>query len=100
MAHILFIESNPIGFEGIKKAKKHGHSVTFVTTDLNYYYKRNQLQPVQQNIDRIIELTSYDDMNQVEKDLLKSLGNEKPDSIMTFNELHVHVAAELAARFG
>lgn len=100
LAHILFVESNPIGFEGIIKAKEQGHRVTFVTTDLDYYRKRKQLQQVYQKIDRIIELSSYEPIDQVEKDIRKYLTDDEPDSIMTFNELHINVAAELTARFG
>ncbi|UFJ43135.1 ATP-grasp domain-containing protein [Brevibacillus humidisoli] len=100
LAHIMFIESNPIGFEGIRRAKERGHRITFATTDLDYYHRRNQLQPVLQSIDKIIELPSYDDMDQAEAEIRKWLGGDQLDSIMTFNELHVAVAAQMAARFG
>lgn len=100
VAHIVFVESNPIGFKGIEKAKELGHQVTFVTTDLSYYQARNQLQPVQGMIDRIIEVQTYDNIEQVQEEVIKAIGDARFDALMTFNELHVTVAAELAARFG
>jgi biotin carboxylase len=97
-ARIAFLESNlsGSGYEAFEFARRAGHQVVLVTSDLDYY-----LHAVSAPLDRsLLDEVVVCDTNDPAA-VCAALGAVEPvDAVLTMSELHVVVAAETAARLG
>jgi biotin carboxylase len=95
------VETNPSGLDTILKAKKQGHKVYFVSSDLNFYLKD---KPLEEHplafVDYILEVPSTFDIESLTRNIKKELPKVSFHAIITFNELHSNTVAHLAKKLG
>ncbi|WP_040047825.1 ATP-grasp domain-containing protein [Bacillus thermotolerans] len=96
MDRIIFLENNVSGFEAMVKAKRRGHHVIFMTSDLKHYNKKFALDALQE-VDEIIEIDSSVDVPGILGEI-KRIG--KIDAFLSFNDMHARTAAEVAKALG
>lgn len=95
MSNIIYIESNPLGFNSIKKAKELGHHVIFVTSNLNYYKKK---QIILDKVDQIIIADDTIDYKSLYNYLKEQINLKNIDAVISLNELHIITATYIAEK--
>lgn len=100
MAKILFIETNPVGLDVILEAKKLGHFVFFITSDLGYYLRDTTINnhPLGM-VDKILEVPSTYYIESLISYIEKYLPYKEIEAIITLSEIHSNVVAHLAKHF-
>jgi cysteine synthase A len=100
--HILMIESNPAGIQGILKALDEKHTVTFLSADPNFYLHESvhaQKAFTDPRCRVIHEPGTFDVARMLET--VRKLHAERPiDAVMTYSEYHTIHAAEVAKALG
>jgi biotin carboxylase len=100
-AHLVFVESNMSGsgFEAIVVAKRMGHRITFLTTDLAYYCEGPGETLDTHLIDLIVPCDT-DDVEAIVAAVREAARRHPVDALLTMSEWHVAATAEAAHRLG